>query len=146
MQLQQGSKEEQYLNGRWAEQRGYYSKRSQRNKQWHQRLLFLNTIDAVIVPVLLNISQVPTLVPTILSVLVSAALALDSTYHFGDDWRIFRQVAEALKQERVYFENGLDPYDNPQTAFSLFVKECEEIMQVEGKSYFERHKPKEQSK
>ena len=80
--------------------------------------------------------------PTILSVLVSVALALDNVFHFGENWRSFRQTLEALKQERVYFETGIGSYADTQTAFPLFVQTCEEIMQAEGKSYFERDKSK----
>ena len=80
--------------------------------------------------------------PTIVSVLVSVALALESVYQYGDNWRLFRQALESIKEERVLFEAGVDPYVDPQTAFSLFVEHCENIMRTEGKSYFERHKSK----
>lgn len=136
------NKAEQYLNGRWQQQRDYYSRQSARNKRWHQYLLAFSTIGALMVPVLLNIDQVPKLVPTVLSVLVSVALALDNVFHFGENWRSFRQTLEALKQERVYFEVGIGSYADTQTAFPLFVQTCEEIIQTEGKSYFERYKPK----
>ncbi len=135
---------ERYLNGRWQQQRDYYSKQSARNKLWHQYLLVFSTVGALIVPVLLNIPNVPKLVPTILSVLVSVALALDNVYHFGDNWRSFRQTLEELKVERVYFEAGISPYADAQAAFQLFVEKCEAIMRAEGKSYFEQYKSKKQ--
>ena len=53
------NKAEQYLKGRWQQQRDYYSKQSARNKHWHQNLLVFSTIGALIVPVLLNIAEVP---------------------------------------------------------------------------------------
>jgi Protein of unknown function (DUF4231) len=65
-------------------------------------------------------------------------------YHYGDNWRSFRRALEVLKEERVLFEAGVDPYANPQTAFPLFVERCEDIMRTEGKSYFEWHKTKKQ--
>jgi hypothetical protein len=138
------TKVEQYLNGRWQQQRDYYSKQSARNKQWHQNLLVFSTIGALIVPVLLNIAEVPKWVPTILSVLVSVALALENVYHYGENWRSFRQALEALKVQRVLFEASVDPYVDPQTAFPLFVERCEDIMQTEGKSYYERYQSKKQ--
>src|SRR5260370_29131381 len=104
------NKAEQYLNGRWQNQRDYYSRQSARNKCWHQYLLVFSTIGALIVPVLLNLAEVPKLVPTVLSVLVSSALALDNVFHFRENWRIFRQTLEVLKQERIYFEAGIGPY------------------------------------
>jgi hypothetical protein len=138
------TKAEEYLNGRWQKQRDYYSKQSARNKQWHQNLLVFSTIGALIVPVLLNIAEVPKWVPTILSVLVSVALALENIYHFGDNWMSFRQALEALKVERVLFDANVDPYTDQQTAFPLFVDRCEDIMRTEGKSYLERYQSKKQ--
>ena len=135
-------KAEAYLIGRWQQQRDYYSKQSARNKRWHQTLLLFSTIGALVVPVLLNVAETPKWVPTILSVLVSVALALDNVYHYGDNWRSFRQTLEALKQERVFFETGIGSYVESQTAFPLFVEKCEEIMRGEGTSYFERHQAK----
>jgi hypothetical protein len=138
------SKAKQYLEERWQQQRDYYSKQSAKNKRWYQRLLLFSTVGALMVPVLLNIAGVPKLVPTILSLLVSVALAVEVVYHYGDNWRSFRQTLEALKIERVLFESEVDPYSDPQTAFPLFVQRCEDIMRVEGTSYFERHKSRKQ--
>jgi Protein of unknown function (DUF4231) len=138
------NKAEQYLNERWHPQRDYYSKQSARNKQWHQSILVFSTICALIVPVLLNIAEVPKVVPTALSILVSVALALENVYHYGDNWRSFRQALEALKAERVLFEASIDPYADQQTAFPLFVERSEDIMRIEGKSYFEQYKSKKQ--
>jgi len=141
----QDSKEEKYLNERWKPQRDYYSKAAKRNKQWHQSLLLISSLGAVLVPVLLSIPEIPKWLPIIISLLVSGALVLDNTLHFGDNWQSFRQTLEALKRERVYYENGLEPYSNSQSAFPLFIQRCEEIMGLEEKSYFEIRKRKEQT-
>jgi hypothetical protein len=140
----QDSKVERYLNGRWQSQIAYYSKRSKAYKFWHQIFLFMSAVGAIIVPVLLNI-PISRWVSTVISILVSIALALDNVFHFGDNWQSFRQALEALRRERVYFENEIKPYVDSQTAFSLFVQRCEGIMNVEGKGYFERHRSQEQS-
>jgi hypothetical protein len=140
--MQQTAREEEpYLNERWQQQRDYYSRQSARNKSWHQSLLLFSTVGAIIVPVLLNITAVPKLLPTALSVLVAVAIALDTVYHFGDNWRAFRQALEALKRERVYYENRVGPYADTDTPFSLFVQTCEAIVSEESKSYFEIHRP-----
>ena len=141
----QSNKTEAYLNGRWQQQRDYYSKHSLRNKRWHQSLLLFSTLGALVVPVVLNITEIPKWVPTLLSVLVSVALALDNVYHFGDNWRSFRQTLEAIKQERVFFETGIGSYAEAENALPLFVQKCEEIMQEEGKRYFERQKTRKQN-
>ena len=139
----QGSREEQYLQGRWKEQKEYYEQRSQTYKLWHQIFLLVGTIGALFVPVLLSFSEVPKLLPVIISLFVSISLALDNTFHFGDNWRSFRQALEALKRERVYFDTGIEPYTDPQTAFHLFVQKCENIIGKEEEGYFETHKSAE---
>lgn len=133
-------KAEKYLDGRWKQQREYYSKQSKKNKNRYQLLLLFSTVGALVVPVLLNIPGVPKLVPTILSLLVSAALAIEGVYHYGDNWRSFRQTLEALKAEQVLFESEIEPYADPQTAFPLFVERCEGIMRIEGTAYFAHNK------
>ena len=125
-----------YLNGRWAEQRAYYSKNSAKYKSRHQNLLLFGSLSALLVPILLNINGVPALVPTVLSLLVSAALALDNVYRFGDNWRAYRSTLEAMKEERILFENNVAPYDDPETAFPLFVRHSENIMRKEHAGYF----------
>jgi hypothetical protein len=139
----QGSKEEQYLQGRWQSQKDYYSKQTKIYKLWHQIFLLISTIGALFVPVLLSFSQVPKLLPVIISLMVSSALALDNAFHFGDNWRSFRETIEALKRERVFFDMGIEPYADPQTAFQLFVQKNETIMGKEGEGYFEAYKPME---
>jgi hypothetical protein len=137
-----GSKVQNYLDDRWQKQRDYYSKQARWNKFWHQWLLAFGAVGAVLVPVLLNLPQVPVLIVTILSLLVSIVIALDSIFHYGDNWKVFRQTTESLKRERILFDNQLDPYDDldAEKNFAKFVIRCEEITNLEGKQYFEIHK------
>jgi hypothetical protein len=144
-QSSQGSQEQKYLTERWQPQREYYSRQSKINKRWHQWMLTFSAVGAVVVPVLLNISQIPGFVPTVISFMISIAIALDNIFHFGDNWKAFRQAGEALKQERIFFDNRLDHYSDPNTALSVFIKRCEAIMSSEGKYYFEVHKPGDRS-
>lgn len=143
MNMTQGSREDQYLQGRWKEQKEYYEQRAQIYKLWHQIFLLVGTIGALLVPVLLSFSAVPKLLPVIISLFVSISLALDNTFHFRDNWRSFRQALEALKRERVYFDTGIEPYADAQTAFHLFVQKNENIIGKEEEGYFEIHKPAE---
>ena len=46
------NKAETYLNGRWQQQRDYYSKQSTRNKRLHQNFLLFSSVSALVVPVL----------------------------------------------------------------------------------------------
>lgn len=145
MQAAQGSKEDTYLNGRWKRQRDHYSQRSKWYKRWHQSLIVFSTLAAIVVPVLLNIPHLSLWLPTILSLLVSLALALDNICHFGDNWRIYRQALEALYHERACYEAGIKPYHDPHKAFPEFVRRSEDIMRLEGKKFFEHNREKAES-
>ena len=143
--MTQGSKEEDYLQGRWQSQKDYYSNQTKLYKFWHQAFLLISTIGALFVPVLLGFSQIPKVLPIVISLIVSSALALDNAFHFGDNWRSFRQTLEALKRERVYFDAGIEPYTNTHTAFQLFVRKNEDLMGKEGTEYFEVRKAVERT-
>lgn len=140
--MQPQTNQEKYLNERWQQQRDYYSKQSARNKRWHQSLLVFTAVGAIAVPILLNIPEVPKWVPTILSGLVAAATAIENVYHFGDNWRNFRQTLEMLKRERALFDAGVGPYKDPRVAFDRFVKTVEDLIAIETARYF----PKEDQK
>lgn len=135
--------ERNYLQGRWHAQKVYYEQRSKTYKFWHQIFLLVSTLGALVVPVLLSFSQAPKLLSIVISLMVSSALALDNAFHFGDNWRSFRQTLEIMTRERVYFDTGIEPYQDPQTAFHLFVQKNERIMGKESEGYFEIHKSRE---
>ncbi len=76
----------------------------------------------------------------IVSVLVAVAAAIENVFHFGDNWRNYRQALEALKREPALFDAKVGAYADPQTAFATFVERCEGIMAQETGSYFDAHK------
>src|SRR5712691_9158538 len=87
------TKEEKYLKHLQGQGK-YYSDRSKQYKRNYQGLLIFSTIGALIVPVLIAAPDVPKVLPTILSALVSIAIAVENIFHFGDNWRTFRQTLE----------------------------------------------------
>lgn len=136
------TKEETYLQERWQTQKDYYSKQSAQNKRWHQRVQLFVTIGAIAVPILLSIPEVPKVFPTILSGLIAAAAALESVYHYGDNWRNYRQTLEALKREKALFTASAGSYVDPAKAFPRFVERVESLLSEETMRYF----PEESSK
>jgi hypothetical protein len=136
------TKEEAYLQDRWQSQKDYYSKQSAQNKRMHQRIQLFITIGSIAVPILLSIAEVPKLIPTILSGLIAAAAALESVYHYGDNWRNYRQTLEALKREKALFSARAGSYKDLPNAFGLFVERVESLLSEETMRYF----PEEASK
>lgn len=139
------TKEETYLQQRWQSQRDYYSKRSAENRRWHQSLQLFIALAAVAVPILLNISQVSTVIPMILSGLIAGATALENVYHYGDNWRNYRQTLETLKRERALFDAKAGLYGDQKKAFLLFVERVESVLSEETVRYFPDERSKAQA-
>lgn len=140
------NKQKYYLENRWQSQRDYYSRQAARNKRWHLALMVFTSLTSISVPILLNVPNVPKLIPTVLSGLVAMAAALENVYHFGDNWRNFRRTLEALKRERMLFEMGVGPYKNPERAFDRFVRTVENLIAEENRAYFPERSDKDQEK
>jgi uncharacterized protein DUF4231 len=136
------TKEEKYLTYLKG-QKKYYSDRSKKYKRYYQGLLLFSSIGALIVPVLI-VTDIPKIIPTILSALVSIGIAVENLFHFGDNWRIFRQTLEGLRQEQVLYDNHVGPYVDALDPFKLFVERTMTIMNSETTIYFEINKQKDQ--
>ena len=135
---ERAEREKKYLDERWQGQKNYYSDKVSFNKKWHQRLRLFVALTAVVIPILLSIPGVDKGIPTVLSALVGLATVTEGVYGFGDNWRSFRQTLEVLKRERALYDAKVEPYHDPATAFSMFVKNCEAAISQETGAYFER--------
>jgi hypothetical protein len=124
-------------------QKKYYSDRSKKYKRYYQGLMLFSTIGALIVPVLI-VTDIAKIWPTILSALVSIAIAVENLFHFGDNWRNFRQTLEGLRQEQVFYDTHAGPYVDALDPFKLFVERTMTIMNSETSIYFEINKQKDQ--
>jgi len=95
-------------------------------------------VGAVLVPVVANaIPQFPEAaryLTTALGLVVSVAVALDSVYHFGDQWKNYRSTEQFLSREQFLFRSGEGPYKEmePERAFILLVERCETQISAEN--------------
>ena len=137
------SRDEKYLE-HLKGQRKYYSDHSKKCKRSYQTLLVFSTIGAIIVPILIATPEVPKFLPIVLSGLVSISIAIENVFHFGDNWRSYRQTLEGLRQEQVLYENRVGPYADIPETFTFFVERCQTIMNTETGVYFEINKQKNQ--
>ena len=135
-------RENTYLADRWQNQKNYYSNRVSFNKTWHQRIRLFVGLTSVVIPVLLSLPGVDKSIPTLLSALVAVATVTEGVYSYGDNWRNFRQTLEKLKRERALYDARVEPYHEPETAFSLFVKNCESAIAQETGEYFQSDQDK----
>lgn len=136
-----------YLTSRWKDQYEYYSKKASVNKKNYQRIRIIVALAGLAIPVLVTIPSTPSLITAFLGLLVSALTAWDNIYRYGDNWRAFRQAAEELKRERIYFDASVGPYKDidPLNGFVTFVERCEAIMAQESGSFFKKDEQMQQS-
>ena len=101
-------------------------------------LQFIIVVGAASVPVLLLISQVPKLIPTIISGIVAIAAAVANQYKFGERSRIHRATFEALTKELDMYDYKVAAYKNlgKDQAFDLFVERTELILDEHTKKVF----------
>lgn len=135
-----------YMSNRWQDQYNYYSKKAASNKVVYQRVRLIIVLAGLAIPVLVTIPNTATWLTAVLGLTVSAMTAVEAIYHYGDNWRAFRQAAEQLKRERVYYDAGVGRYAaDPAAAFNAFVEHCEDIMAQESSTFFKRDEQMQQS-
>src|SRR4051794_6227775 len=100
---------EAYLPERLEQFRGWYDAKAVKAKKWYLRIRVTAVVGALIVPVAANIIPEPTFaryVTTAISLIVSAAVGLDSIFHFGDQWKNYRSTEQFLSREKFLFGTG----------------------------------------
>lgn len=69
-----------------------------------------------------------------LSVVVVAAVSLESVYRYREQWKNYRSTEQLLGHERVYFETKVGPYHglSKREAFSALVARVERAIAGEN--------------
>jgi hypothetical protein len=129
---------EEYIAHRVDQFREWYDGKAVYAKNRYLRIRVIAVAGAVLVPVVANaIPEHPDLTrysTTILSLIVSLAVALDSVFHFGDQWKNYRSTEQFLSREKFLFSTGDGPYKemDPAKAFMLLVERCEAQISAEN--------------
>lgn len=130
---------EDYIQQRVIQFVDWYDKKAVSAKSAYLRIRVTSVIGALIVPILANLNfagydQYKTAAITVVSLIVSAAVALDGVYHFGDQWKNYRSTEQFLSRERFLFQTGEGPYKqlSSEEAFILFVERCEAQIAAEN--------------
>ena len=104
-----------------------------RSKGEHYRWGYLTTASvaamaAATVPVLINLKEVPSIVPTLLSLLVTILVTLEGIFHLREHWKNYDLMKSFLRQEACLFEAGAGAYRDkkPHDAFALLVERVED--------------------
>ena len=115
-----------------------YKTEAYRRKGEHYRFGYQTTatvaaIAAAAVPVLINFKDVPSIVPTLLSLLVTILVTMEGIFHFREHWKTYDLMKSFLRQEACLFEAGAGTYRGkaPNEAFMLLVERVEDAIAKE---------------
>jgi hypothetical protein len=92
-----------------------------------------SAVAAATVPVLINVKDVPSIYPTVLSLLVTSLVGLEGILHFREHWKNYDLMKSFLRQEACMFQAGAGAYRGKTSpeAFVLLVERVEEEISKE---------------
>jgi len=123
-----------------------YEERGDRHRRIYWTMATTSAIGAALVPALVNLSSVPKLATTVVSLIVAITIALDRVFRPREQWRNYDLISALLREEEMKFSTRSGPYcqdqlkatvNNPQqcsadeAAFAKFVERVEDAIHRE---------------
>ena len=130
-------KEEAYLKDRLEDQLAWYSKKSNYNQKYFQRLRFGEIILATIIPFLSGMGdKIPYYHWIIggIGVIISITAATITLFKYHENWIEYRTTEERLKHEKFMYLTNTKPY-NIEGKFKLLVERVESIIAKENAAW-----------
>jgi hypothetical protein len=137
---------EKYIKERLDQYQNWYDNKAVKMKRNYLRGRVWSAINAVLVPIVTNIS-LPVIVittsltldfskvlATILSTSVALLIALEGVLHYREQWKNYRTTEQYLTAEKNLFLNKVGDYSNltENEAFKLLVKRVENAITEEN--------------
>ncbi|MEV7563928.1 DUF4231 domain-containing protein [Streptomyces tanashiensis] len=126
---------QRYMETRLAQYQDWYDGKATRMKAMHLRMRTVSVVGGSLVPVFVNLDLgFARVTATVLSVVVVAAVSLESVYRYREQWKNYRSTEQLLGHERVYFEAKVGPYRDlgRREAFSVLVARVEKAIANEN--------------
>jgi ElaB/YqjD/DUF883 family membrane-anchored ribosome-binding protein len=131
--------EQSYLQDRWRPQVRFAKKRVESNRHWYYSWRVPAVIGALVLPPLAS----PTVnapwarwTALVVSLIVAICTALETTFRFGNRWRLYRRMLDELRSEGWAFAYRVGPYASPKEAtFRRFVNRTETAIRRFGEEY-----------
>lgn len=128
---------EDYLLKRVEQYISWYDSKAVTTKAKYLRNQAAAVVGGAIVPVLVNIEW-PHLkyLTTFISIIVVVLVALESVYHYREQWKNYRSTEQYLSREKFLYLSGEGPYKKMEQhdAFILFVERVEAAIESENAS------------
>nr|WP_255251975.1 DUF4231 domain-containing protein [Nitrosomonas ureae] len=120
-----------YVEQRAKQYQVWYPQRSRLSESHLLRMRTAIVLGGVIVSVIVN-SALPAkeMLASIISLIVVACAALESVYHYREQWKNYRSTEQFLGREQVFFltgEGGYKEFKSAQAVFIYFVERCEKV-------------------
>lgn len=124
---------EEYLHTRVDFKTEAYRAKGSRYRWGYLTMACTSAIAAATVPVLINLKQIPSIYPTLLSLLVTVLVGLEGILHFREHWKNYDLMKSFLRQEACLFQAGAGAYRGKVAAdaFKLLVERVEEEISKE---------------
>lgn len=123
----------EYLGTRVGHRIEAYRRKGNFYRYTYLTMASVSAIAAATVPVLINLDQVDTLYPTLLSLVVTVLVSLEGLYHFREHWKNYDLMKTYLRQETCLFQARAGHYRgcDDQQAFTSFVERIEDAIAKE---------------
>ena len=123
---------EEYLQTRVDYKTDAYRIKGDMYRRWHLATATISAIAAAAVPVLINLN-IPSIYPTMLSLLVTALVGAEGIFHWREHWKNYDLMKSYLRQEACLFQAKGGPYreQTESAAFVLLVERVEEAIAKE---------------
>ena len=93
----------------------------------------ISAIAAATVPVLINLERVPSIWPTLLSLLVTVLVGVEGIFHWREHWKNYDLMKSFLRQEACLYQAQAGEYrgKEPAEALRLLVERVEDAISKE---------------
>lgn len=124
---------EVYIKTRVHHKTETYNNKAIFYKECYLTCATLMTISAALVPVTINFAEVPKIVPTLLSLLVTVLVGVEGIFHFREHWKNYDLIKSFLRQEALMFQAGAGVYRDKteREQFLLVVERVEDAIAKE---------------
>ena len=118
---------ERYVRERIEFKLAAYSGKAKMYRLRYLIMSVVSVVGAASVPALINMG-VNTLVPTVVSLIVTIMVSLEGLFHYREQWKNYDLITSFLKYEQMCFEakTGVYRKKDDSEAFALLVKRVED--------------------
>ena len=159
-QIELSPLQKRFMKGRWLDQVLWLEGRATKARNRHHTLRMITIIGGVIVPALVSVNSANVTQQRLkhffgwtafgLSQAVAISAAVEELFHFGENYRRYRNTAENMKIQGWYFFQLSGPYkdaNNHVEAYTTFSNNVENIIQQDVEGYISQAvKSQEESK